>query len=286
MGNKYKLLSQIIPLFPRNIGTFYDLFAGSGTMSLNVRANKYVMNDLSNHLYNLYDMFKKYNSDEIISYCEQNATKYGFSRDLTDKPKIAEHNREPYYKCREDMNNNPSTLGFYFLTFYSFCNQFRFNNGNYNMPVGNGYFKEESKYLIKNFSDFLHNDNVHIFCKSYDEFTDFEDNSFCYFDIPYSNTCAVYNNKGEINGWNEKSDLNFFKYCEKLNSIGIKWAVSNVFENKGKVNEHLIRWCEKNKWIVYHLDAKYAGHSYEFANSKTDEVLICNYAENRSSRLF
>lgn len=28
MGNKYRLLPQLIPLFPTNINTFYDLFGG------------------------------------------------------------------------------------------------------------------------------------------------------------------------------------------------------------------------------------------------------------------
>ena len=163
MGNKLPLLSQILPYFPRNIKTFYDIFGGSGTVSLNVKAEKYILNDLNNHLYNLYDMFKNTSADKIISYCETNRDKYGFSIDVRDKPKIAELNREPYYKYREDMNNNPSTLGFYFLTFYSFCNQFRFNNGKFSMSVGNGYFKEESKGFIKDFCEFMSKENVYIY---------------------------------------------------------------------------------------------------------------------------
>lgn len=30
MGNKYKLLKDIIPMFPKNANTFVDLFGGSG----------------------------------------------------------------------------------------------------------------------------------------------------------------------------------------------------------------------------------------------------------------
>ncbi len=29
-GGKYKLLNQLIPLFPKNINTFIDLFGGGG----------------------------------------------------------------------------------------------------------------------------------------------------------------------------------------------------------------------------------------------------------------
>lgn len=35
MGNKHKLLKQIIPLFPDECDTFVDLFGGSGVVSMN-----------------------------------------------------------------------------------------------------------------------------------------------------------------------------------------------------------------------------------------------------------
>ena len=31
MGNKFKLLPQMLPYFPKNINKFYDLFGGSGS---------------------------------------------------------------------------------------------------------------------------------------------------------------------------------------------------------------------------------------------------------------
>jgi site-specific DNA-adenine methylase len=47
MGNKYDLIEQLIPLFPDNIDTFYDLFGGSAVLSINVKANKTVYNELN-----------------------------------------------------------------------------------------------------------------------------------------------------------------------------------------------------------------------------------------------
>lgn len=41
MGNKYKLLDQLIPFFPTDINVFYDIFGGSGVVSANVSA-KYI----------------------------------------------------------------------------------------------------------------------------------------------------------------------------------------------------------------------------------------------------
>ena len=46
VGGKHKLLPQIEPLFPKEIGTFYDLFAGGGNVGINVNANKVIFNDI------------------------------------------------------------------------------------------------------------------------------------------------------------------------------------------------------------------------------------------------
>lgn len=66
-----------------------------------------------------------------------------------------------------------------------------------------------------------------------------------------------------------------FKLLEGANKRGIKWGLSNVFENRGKKNQHLIDWCEKNGWQVYHLDRNY--NPFSRGNSNSDEVYICNY---------
>ena len=66
---------------------------------------------------------------------------------------------------------------------------------------------------------------------------------------------------------------------EKLDKCGIKWGMSNVFKNKDSINQHLIDWCEKNNWNVYHLNKTYSALGKGNANS--DEVYICNYLQNK-----
>lgn len=277
MGTKEKLLDQLLPLFPLKISTFYDLFGGSGVVSLNVKANTYVLNDLSKHIYNLYEMFATIPSEDIINYCYEQRNKYGFSVSITDKKIIPVYNKEPYRKLRKDVNNNPTVLGYYFLSFYSFCNQFRFSKENkFNMPVGNGYFKSEFIPCIRDFCDFFRNNDVRCYNKSYEEVQIDDVNGFVYLDIPYCNTNAVYNETSrDLGGWNETNDKKFFTYCEKLNALGVKWCISNVFTNKGKTNWHLIEWVKKFNWEVVHLNMKYASHGVD-AN-ETDEVAILNY---------
>lgn len=283
MGCKERLLSQLLPLFPEKISTFYDLFAGSAVVSLNVNAKKYVLNDFSKHLFNLYNMFKEKTGEEIISYCYNMRDKYGLSSELTKKKEIAEFNKIPFNKMRQDVNDNPNVIGYFVLQFYSFCNQFRFSkNGKYNMPVGDGYFNEDDEQPIRNLSNFLKENWTEIYNVSYEQ-VEVEKNSFVYLDVPYCNTNAVYNETSrDTGGWTEKDDLKFFEYCEKLNNKNIQWCVSNVFTNKGKTNYHLIEWCKKNKWHVVHLNMKYASHGID--NNVTDEVAIMNY--NPQSYLF
>lgn len=66
MGNKRRLISKgLIDLFPKNISTFYDVFAGSGAVGMNVNADNYVINDIDENLINLYNFFRDYDSKTI-----------------------------------------------------------------------------------------------------------------------------------------------------------------------------------------------------------------------------
>ncbi|MDK7859437.1 DNA adenine methylase, partial [Klebsiella pneumoniae] len=40
IGGKYRILNQIMPLFPKDIKTFVDLFSGGGNVGINVKAEK------------------------------------------------------------------------------------------------------------------------------------------------------------------------------------------------------------------------------------------------------
>ena len=39
-GGKFKLIPQLLPLFPSNINNFYDVFAGGANVTINVQAKK------------------------------------------------------------------------------------------------------------------------------------------------------------------------------------------------------------------------------------------------------
>ena len=180
---------------------------------------------------------------------------------------------------RKHYNENKNVLDFYTLMFYSFSQQFRFNNkGDFNMPCGNNYFSKTNEIYIKNGCNFFNKDTV---CIGSSDFRTINidllnENDFVYLDPPYLNTTATYN---ENSGWNVQDENDLYELCEKLNDKHINFGLSNVFENKGIKNEKIIKWCEDNNWKVYHFDK----HTYKACgkgNSNAKEVFITNYEMN------
>lgn len=98
---------------------------------------------------------------------------------------------------------------------------------------------------------------------------------FVYCDPPYLITCATYN---EQDGWNETKEQELLELLDTLNERGVKFALSNVFENKGKSNDKLKVWAEQ--YNVHYLNHTYGNcnyHAKDKASNSTVEVLITNY---------
>lgn len=282
MGNKKKLINKgLIDLFPEEINIFVDLFSGSGIVSMNTKAKKYVVNDMDSNLYDLYQLFKTKDSQSIINHIEKRIGEYELAKERTkrnefkDKAKIEKY-KVAYANLRSYYNKNPNVLDFYTLMFYSFSQQFRFNSkGEFNMPCGNDCFAEKNKEYIKDGCRFFSSVDTYISSEDFREFpvSNLTIKDFVYLDPPYSNTTATYN---ENNAWSLEDDYELFRLCDKLTTQGVKWGMSNVFENKGNVNQHLIDWVNKNGYSVHFFD----GFNYVSCgkgNAKTVEVFISNY---------
>ena len=62
-GNKFKLLPQLLPLFPKDISTFVDVFGGSFTVGQNIECENIIYNELDSRIFNLV---------KYISTCDYN----------------------------------------------------------------------------------------------------------------------------------------------------------------------------------------------------------------------
>ena len=68
IGGKRKLLPQIIPMFPRKISTFVDLFCGGCNVGMNVDAEKVIFNDNLVYLVDVYKAFRENTTEVVVVY--------------------------------------------------------------------------------------------------------------------------------------------------------------------------------------------------------------------------
>lgn len=265
-GGKYKLLKQILPLFPNRINAFVDLFGGGFNVGINVNAEYIVYNDISKPIVDLLSYLKDNDIEDLLQEIDSYIEKYNLSK----------KNKEGFLALREDYNSGERTpTKFYTLLCYAFNNQIRFNKNNeYNMPFG----KDRSSFnptLRQRFNDFvkaLHNKDCYFSNVSFSEFNfeDFDSDDFVYCDPPYLNSVASYNEQG---GWTEECEKNLLELLDKLNDKGVKFALSN---NLKYGNPLLDKW--KDKYNVCYLNCDYSNCNYHKKDKNKDiEILITNY---------
>ena len=290
-GGKFKLLPELIKRFPEDTETFVDLFGGGFNVGVNASNHKVVYNDISEETTRLIKVFYKYNTNEIVNKLEELIKKYGLSDSekngyefygCTSNNGLGQFNKVPFMKLREDYNNAKKSIDKDFLllllTIYSFNNQIRFNSsGLYNLPVGKRDFNASTRKNVKLFSEKIKTKEVVFLSKDFNDisFKQFE-KPFFYCDPPYLLGDASYNENG---GWDENKETELLSFLKNLSDNGIKFALSNVVEHKGMVNQLLLDWALKNKFNIIYLNKTYSNSNYQIKDKdqKTSEVLITNY---------
>ena len=292
-GGKYKILNQIIPIFPSDIDLFVDLFSGGSNVGVNVEAKRIVCVDKQEEIIRVMDLFKKYEDGFIISSLEKIIEKYQLSNSLlngyemyncTSDKGLGSYNKSKYLELRRDYNNmkdNTTEKDLLFLTLviYGFNNQIRFNsNGEFNMPVGKRDFNNSLRKNLKNFITKLKTKNIEFIKSDFREFAiERTDNTLVYCDPPYFLGTASYNENG---GWTENDEIDLLNYLAILDNQGIKFALSNVIEHKGNKNNILDDWVKEHNYKVHIIDCNYNNSNYQKQQGnimKTIEVLITNY---------
>lgn len=294
-GGKYKLLPQIMPLFPKDIDIAYDLFCGGCNVGINLNCNKVVFNDNNQQLIGILDAFKNLEKEEIFVFIFKTieqynlslVSKYGYKYyDCDSSSGLGSYNREGFNKLRNDFNNRTCKdekyyLLLYVLMIYSFNNQLRFNGrGDFNLPVGKRDFNSRMQKKMGAFIDRIKSADYVFLSKDFRniDVDECNEKSFFYVDPPYLITCATYN---EQDGWNEQDEDDLLQYLDNLHNNNIRFALSNVIEHKGKVNKILKNWIEnnKNKYKMIDLNFNYKNSNYHSLKdeSVTREVLIINY---------
>ncbi len=292
-GGKYKILNQIIPIFPTNIELFVDLFSGGSNVGVNVNAKRIVCVDKQEEIIRVMELFKKYEDGFIINSLEKIINKYQLSNSLlngyeiyncTSDKGLGSYNKSRYLELRKAYNNmkyktTQKDLLFLTLVIYGFNNQIRFNSsGEFNMPVGKRDFNNSLRKNLKNFITKLKTKNIEFIKSDFREFAiETTDNTLVYCDPPYFLGMASYNESG---GWTKQDEIDLLNYLAILDSKGIKFALSNVIEHKGNKNNILEAWIKEHNYKVHIIDCDYNNSNYHKQQGtvmKTIEVLVTNY---------
>lgn len=292
-GGKYKLLPQILPLFPKDADKVVDLFCGGCNVGINLKCSKIRFNDSNKHLMGLLDTFRRWSKEEVFNWLYGAIDKYNLS--LVSKngygyygcessKGLGTYNKAGYNKLRKDFNSRKEQddeyfLMLYLLIVYSFNNQLRFNKkGEFNLPVGKRDFNAKMQEKLEGFLDRLKSGDYSFTNEDFREvkLDDYTDKSFFYADPPYLITCATYNEQA---GWTPKDEYDLLSYLETVDKRGIRFALSNVLESKGRKNEILAEWIKKNKkFRTILLDYDYSNSNYHTQREgATKEVLVINY---------
>ncbi|SRR6056297_261426 len=289
VGDKYKLMKQLLDFFPNRVNNFYEPFVGGGTVFLNVEANKYFLNDVDKHLVDIHKFLisSATNPDKFFQEVEKIIYKYKLSRSYKEdivpeslkkkfkKTYYARFNKEGYEKLRAHVNKNQKNdpLVLYILLIYGFNRMLRFNGGGkFNLPVGNVDFNKNVKHALENYFDFVSNKKIRFTSQDFRKFfekKDFEKDDFIYFDPPYLITASEYNKL-----WNQESESELLKLIDELDAEGVRFALSNITHYNGSKNNSLIEWIKK--YNAYEIKSNYISY-HDNTKKRIKEVLITNY---------
>lgn len=289
VGDKYKLMNQLVELFPDKVNHFYEPFVGGGTVFLNIEANKYFLNDIDQHLVNIHKFLISSAKNPVIFFkdVEKIIHKYklshSFKKDVVPdslkkefkKTYYARFNKDGYEKLRVHVNKNKKNdpLILYVLLIYGFNRMLRFNGGGkFNLPVGNVDFNRNVVSALSHYFDFVQDKKTQFTSQDFRKFfekIDYEKGDFVYLDPPYLIAASEYNKL-----WHESSESALLKFADELNQRGVNFALSNVTHYNGSKNDLLIDWMKK--YNVHNIKSNYISY-HNNAKKKIKEVLITNY---------
>lgn len=289
VGDKYKLMKQLINLFPPKIDNFYEPFVGGGTVFLNIEARRYFLNDIDQNLVSIHRYLLKNSNNpaRFFKRVEEIIYKYNLSRSFKEdaipdslkrkwkKTYFARFNKGGYERLRKHVNRNRDNdpLILYILLIYGFNRMLRFNGGGkFNLPVGNVDFNKNVSGALYNYFGFVKNKEIVMSSKDFRSlFSEIKPSKedFVYLDPPYLIASSEYNKL-----WDQESESELLHLVDSLDKKSIKFALSNLTHYNGYKNELLIRWMKKYR--VHRIESNYISY-HNNGKKKIKEVLISNY---------
>ena len=259
-GSKYKLLPQLLPLFPP-AKRFVDLFAGGGSVYSNVvdKYNEILVNDIIADLIGLQQKLLEDptgTEDEIISL------------------KLARDDAEGYKRLRADYNENPTPAKLFMLMMCCTNNMLRFNKKfRFNQTHGKRTLSPVVLARLHKWVEQVgaHRNKIQFSAKPFHE-VEVKDGDFVLCDPPYSLAEAGYNAY-----WNSSSDdAALYQYLVDADAKGVKFLVCG-FERHGEQKSSFLAALEGRGFMKTELVSDYEHVSRKKQAKNTKEVVFTNY---------
>ncbi|WP_201573134.1 DNA adenine methylase [Psychrobacter nivimaris] len=221
VGGKRQLMTDIEPLIPSNISTYYEPFIGGGAVLFNQQPKKAVVNDYNSELINVYEVVKD-NVEELIKDLSkhQNEAEYFYS--------IRAQDRQEGFEQLSALERASRVI---YLNKTCFNGLYRVNSsGEFNTPFGR--YKNPNiinETVLRAVSRYLNDNDIQLLSG------DFEDalkgarkGSFVYLDPPYDPVSKSSNFTGYVEGgFGSEQQERIRDVCVKLNQKGIRFLLSN-----------------------------------------------------------
>lgn len=290
VGDKYKLMPQLLKLFPKKISNYIEPFAGGGSSFLNTYAKNYFINDIDYYVISLHKYLHSYTNlqEQFFEKLFEIIEKYNLSCSFKNKlapselkekyPKTyySHFNKLSYNQMKSDYNSTADNMLLYLLLIYGFNHMIRFNkNGEFNLPVGNVDFNKNVYSALNNYWKFMKKSKVHFYNLNYTDFlkkVKYDRDSFVYLDPPYLISGSEYNKL-----WNEKEEKKLCECLDELNSKGIKFGITNLVKHKGKENLIFLDWSKK--YYSHNINSNYISFNDNTIKNSSQEVYVTNYGK-------
>lgn len=289
LGNKSRIVRQLLPYIPHDTSTIHEIFCGSAVFSLSSQINDIYLNDIDHHTIDLIKYFAANTAEEIIQTTDELISRYGLtntfysgkSQYIEQKHEgLSRYNKEAFNKLKSDYNHDNDISKLFVLIIYGFNHFIRFNSkGEFNVPVGKTDYVESLRIRTKEYCEAIQNKNLVITNCDFREaslYTAAEESALFYFDPPYLITQAPYNSF-----WNTHDESDLLDLLDELNHKGYRFLLSNVVESNGKTNSLLIKWMRK--YNIHPIQRRYLNSNYQKKNlSDAQELIIFNYGEDKN----
>lgn len=284
VGDKRKLMSQIMTYFPNHIDRLIEPFVGGGSVFMNVDADGFLLNDLNYIVIQIHSMLSSYcdRKDDFFREVFSLINKYGLTSRFLGIPQ--EHckssdckdvNREAYNRMKIDFNSGgkKDIMLLYLLIIYGFNHMIRFNKkGDFNLPVGNLDFNENVYNALNDYFAQTETKQPQWHSQDYSAFLaeiDFRKDDLVYLDPPYLISSSEYNKM-----WNEECERNLIREMDRLDAMGVRFAVSNAITYRGKKNDIFGEWAKK--YNIHPISSNYISY-WDNTRKESGEVLVTNY---------